>query len=711
MTHQLFQLPRPTAISSNLTLVSGAKVRFFLTGTSTPTNTWQDAARTTLHANPVVADSAGRLPTVYLDPSIQYRITFTDSSDVEIYPAIDPVNDLVLSQAVIGGYLFPRTAAEIAAGVTPTNYGYEPGDVRRYGAVLDGATDDTAALNRWASVLGRHTFPVSQTALITASVTPVSNSNYEFVEGATIQTATQNISMFAASSKTKIVVRGAKFKQTSAGNTGGIGAVALTDCSYCEIHGCEFEGMQSNGVFLTGATTQCKIIGNYFHDFLNSTAGDKADIYVYQNSSYNTVQGNRCYGGQYAIHGIAVQDPGGVGTYLPQHNKVINNWVGDHIGYGIMVYIGGSQESHNHVIGNTVQNITGTHLTGQSGTGIYCVGNGLGGLKVHDNTIRNCCSATTSAINGPGGVTITDTPTGSIRISVCGNTVEHMTQGHGILISGALGGAVVESNCIRLPSTNDGTGAGGAGLAGNCLRVVNSNNVTVTANECLHNGPQDCILVYATDTDHKNIVLSANGCVSAAGNPIRVARDAAWTHTNVTIEGNTGETTSNTPNVIQVSGVDRCTITGNSGGCGSQPAISLTATLNTRLANNSMNTTGATAVSTNGTCTGSLYDRSNQIPGAFSNGGTGFTFEKLLTGSATYDPPSLADGDGGTTTVTVTGATTGERAFATFSNDLSGIILHAWVSSADTVSVRFQNETGGVVDLASGTLRAYVIKN
>lgn len=40
----------------------------------------------------------------------------------------------------------PRTAAETTAGVTPTNYKFEPGDLRRYGAVIDGVTDDTTAL-------------------------------------------------------------------------------------------------------------------------------------------------------------------------------------------------------------------------------------------------------------------------------------------------------------------------------------------------------------------------------------------------------------------------------------------------------------------------------------------------------------------------------------------------------------------------------------
>jgi hypothetical protein len=41
---------------------------------------------------------------------------------------------------------------------------------------------------------------------------------------------------------------------------------------------------------------------------------------------------------------------------------------------------------------------------------------------------------------------------------------------------------------------------------------------------------------------------------------------------------------------------------------------------------------------------------------------------------------------------------------------LQGITLTAWVSAADTVSARFQNETGGALDVASGTLRIRVRK-
>lgn len=81
-----------------------------------------------------------------------------------------------------------------------------------------------------------------------------------------------------------------------------------------------------------------------------------------------------------------------------------------------------------------------------------------------------------------------------------------------------------------------------------------------------------------------------------------------------------------------------------------------------------------------------------------------------LTGSATFNPGSLADGAGETTTVTVAGAALGDYADASFSLDLQGITVTAWVSATNTVSVRFQNETGGTIDLASGTLRARVRK-
>jgi hypothetical protein len=83
----------------------------------------------------------------------------------------------------------------------------------------------------------------------------------------------------------------------------------------------------------------------------------------------------------------------------------------------------------------------------------------------------------------------------------------------------------------------------------------------------------------------------------------------------------------------------------------------------------------------------------------------------VLLASGTYDPGSLSDGVGATTTVACTGAALGDYVESwSFSLDLQGITLTAWVSAADTVSFRFQNESGGPLDLSSGTLRARVRK-
>ena len=80
--------------------------------------------------------------------------------------------------------------------------------------------------------------------------------------------------------------------------------------------------------------------------------------------------------------------------------------------------------------------------------------------------------------------------------------------------------------------------------------------------------------------------------------------------------------------------------------------------------------------------------------------------------SVTYDPPSLADGAGVTTTVSCAGAALGDYVEGvSFSNDLQDITMTAWVSAANTVSVRFQNETGGVLDLASGVIKVRVRKS
>lgn len=81
-----------------------------------------------------------------------------------------------------------------------------------------------------------------------------------------------------------------------------------------------------------------------------------------------------------------------------------------------------------------------------------------------------------------------------------------------------------------------------------------------------------------------------------------------------------------------------------------------------------------------------------------------------LQATATYDPGNLVDGAGETSAgITVTGAALGDTVLVYAPYDLQGLTVTGYVSAANTVKIRVQNESAATVDLASGTWRVVVI--
>lgn len=82
------------------------------------------------------------------------------------------------------------------------------------------------------------------------------------------------------------------------------------------------------------------------------------------------------------------------------------------------------------------------------------------------------------------------------------------------------------------------------------------------------------------------------------------------------------------------------------------------------------------------------------------------------TASKTWDPPSIADGAMTSTTVTLTGVSSGSAPFivaALALNLPAGMQITAHVSAADTVTVTLVNHSGSVQDLASTTLKVSTV--
>jgi hypothetical protein len=81
-----------------------------------------------------------------------------------------------------------------------------------------------------------------------------------------------------------------------------------------------------------------------------------------------------------------------------------------------------------------------------------------------------------------------------------------------------------------------------------------------------------------------------------------------------------------------------------------------------------------------------------------------------LGGSATLDYPSIAAGATADLTITVAGAAAGSVAAASPTGAIeAGLSWCAWVSAANTVTVRLVNSTTGAIDPASRTWTVRVL--
>jgi hypothetical protein len=147
---QLVYSPLSQVISPAGVPISGALLYVYNAQSTTPRTTYSDIGLATQNANPLIADGAGRFGPIYLaSTGDNYKLVLHDANDAHITTRDDiPVSPISqFSQAELGAILYPRTAGEISASVTPVNYTYPPGHLLRYGTnTTPGTTDMSTAL-------------------------------------------------------------------------------------------------------------------------------------------------------------------------------------------------------------------------------------------------------------------------------------------------------------------------------------------------------------------------------------------------------------------------------------------------------------------------------------------------------------------------------------------------------------------------------------
>src|ERR1700733_5188416 len=154
-TASLAPTPIFKAFDSNGNPLAGGKLYTYAAGTSTPQATYPSQSEATPNTNPIILNSRGECA-LWLDPILSYKLNLTDSSGNQIpgYPVdniqgieqlLQAVIESIVNQTYIGKTLYPQTASEVSAAVTPTNYYYPPNNVMRYGATGNGISNDYAS--------------------------------------------------------------------------------------------------------------------------------------------------------------------------------------------------------------------------------------------------------------------------------------------------------------------------------------------------------------------------------------------------------------------------------------------------------------------------------------------------------------------------------------------------------------------------------------
>lgn len=134
---------------------AGFKINTYLAGSvNTPVQTYTDSTLATPNANPIVMGSNGRLPnvSVWAPSGTLIKMVITDTNNNPLAGGTIDNIPLINDVAVVAA--FAQTSAEIAAGVTPTNFGYPPYDLRRYGADPSGVAASDNAMTQAIAVCG-----------------------------------------------------------------------------------------------------------------------------------------------------------------------------------------------------------------------------------------------------------------------------------------------------------------------------------------------------------------------------------------------------------------------------------------------------------------------------------------------------------------------------------------------------------------------------
>lgn len=493
--------------------LNGGKLYAYAAGTTTPQTTYTSNTGLTANSNPIVLDSAGRIPAeVWLTSNVNYKFVLNTSTDVTIgtYDNISGLDANVLSslastssnalgdalvgfkQSNSGGFLSGATARTVNDKLQ------ESVSVKDFGATGDGSTDDTTAIQAAINASYGSTLYFPAGTYIVSALT-VSNSLNLVGVGYTFTTlklknSANNIPL-TISAATNVSMSDLTVDGNKANNASGFSCVRINGASDApEFHRVRFANAKTDGLSQAGTVSKLLVsecvAENCGNDGMSISSATTSLIIsnrssgngrfgIVVTSSYNRVIGNACFNN--TSTGIAFVS---ASYCVANGNSCFGN-----TGHGLQFNACfNSVQSGNNCSSNGISGLDQTLGCNNCTTiGNLSWGNTVRGIEIDSATYQAVVTGNVVLNNGEVGISVYRSPGTVITSNQCLNNGNTTVPRYGIRLWDDVG-TLASTNCIVSNNyVGDNRGVSAAQTYGLGIDDANVNNTIVTGNQFIGN--------------------------------------------------------------------------------------------------------------------------------------------------------------------------------------------------------------------------------